>query len=429
MLLPFYVDQDRGWLDPWKGFSDLKTFEKWQDGVWQDGVVEYHANIRGADFYEARARHDRAISEEKKVEEEKAKLQKTFDELRVDLQSGVFSRNFEQYRDDVDELLAWGEGLRKKEETYKEEVSTLRNEIESLNVQIAITKLALEEAKADLDFSVEQAVDKGTHVPCPICGAEYANTWAERFSIAVDRENLGDALADMRTKATRAKKLLAKALADADKTTTEREKIEQLLARRDGEVRLEDLLRDEGRRELRAAMRARVALFDTAISDAVVRAAEEKRKMDATENHERRTRVNETFRSIMESLSAAVAFALDEGFRTVRSTLRTGGSDTPRGLLAYKVAFLHLIREFGKVRQFPLLVDSPDYQDQDDPGLTKMLVMLRDRRPTDTQLILGATKTLGVEFGGTVLSFDHERHLLRPDKYEPISAEFGAFDF
>ena len=52
-----------------------------------------------------------------------------------------------------------------------------------------------------------------------------------------------------------------------------------------------------------------------------------------------------------------------------------------RGLLAYYYSILHLMKEHSTAAFCPIIIDSPNQQDQDFVNLKKMLGFIRDKRP------------------------------------------------
>jgi hypothetical protein len=99
------------------------------------------------------------------------------------------------------------------------------------------------------------------------------------------------------------------------------------------------------------------------------------------------------------------------------------GSDTPRALLAYYFSILHLISEYSSSVFCPVVIDSPNQQDQDIDNLKKMLTFIRDKRPADSQLILGLVDDCGIDFGGDVIELTDKYSLLRKDGYEEVAME------
>jgi putative DNA primase/helicase len=98
-------------------------------------------------------------------------------------------------------------------------------------------------------------------------------------------------------------------------------------------------------------------------------------------------------------------------------------SDLPRALLAYYYSILYLIRGNESGTFCPVVIDSPNQQDQDLPNLKKMLTFIHDRRPKDSQLVLGLVDDCGVSFDGDVIELTQKHALLNKDDYDQVAEE------
>jgi hypothetical protein len=99
------------------------------------------------------------------------------------------------------------------------------------------------------------------------------------------------------------------------------------------------------------------------------------------------------------------------------------GSCLPRAYLAYYFSFLHVMREYSSAVYGPIILDSPNQQAQDMTNLPKMMKFIRDRRPANTQLILGTEDLCGVDFSGKIIELNEKQSLLQESDYEEVYAE------
>jgi hypothetical protein len=109
----------------------------------------------------------------------------------------------------------------------------------------------------------------------------------------------------------------------------------------------------------------------------------------------------------------------------VHSRITEQGSDLPRALLAYYFAILHVMTKHSTSTFCPMVIDSPNQQDQDRTNMVRMLNFIRDKRSADSQLILGLVDQFGVDFGGDVIELEDKHQLLSDDDYEDLSGELS----
>ena len=113
----------------------------------------------------------------------------------------------------------------------------------------------------------------------------------------------------------------------------------------------------------------------------------------------------------------------DKSTTNVNATIKDTGSELPRALLAYQMAFLHVVAKFGSATLAPLVIDSPNQQDQDDRHLARVLRFIKDQRPSDSQLVLALVDTAGVDFEGTEILLDRKYSLLLESEFDEVGGE------
>jgi hypothetical protein len=99
------------------------------------------------------------------------------------------------------------------------------------------------------------------------------------------------------------------------------------------------------------------------------------------------------------------------------------GSDLPRLVLAYDYAILNMIWRNSRAARVPIVLDSPNQQDQDPDNLKKMLEFIREQTPDEEQLILGLVDPQGVEFGGIEHEFNRKLAVLSSEEYPTVGVD------
>jgi hypothetical protein len=420
-FLPYYMDQDGSWTASWAAFAKLKQFSNWKKGV-----LEYHAGIRGNEYYETQARKLEAENELEKSRRKKLGLQEIYDSLSTRFEAAQFNVDFTIYKAELEELLRRCDQLRAEEETYKARLSELRNKRQSLKTQLDIATHAREESRRDLDHA--HAVE-GDDVQCPTCGAEYSNDFAERFAIAVDEDYCASLVVTLGEEIHLIDQKIAHEQTGAEKLGGERAQIEKLLAKHEGEVALSDLIRQEGRNELKGVMLSDISALEEEEGTHGVRVTNSEAKLKQLDSRERRKEVNAYYEERMQRFLQRldVHSVSDAAVKKLDAPLKDTGSELPRALLAYQIAFLHVIEKFGTSARAPLVIDSPNQQDQDPKHIVKMLEFIRNERPPQTQMILGLVDTAGISFGGTEIMLDRKHSLLSEEDFDQVGPEVQGF--
>lgn len=416
-FLPFYMDQDSSWVNQWSSFARLQQFTSWRHAV-----VEYHSGIRGNEYYKAQAAMLEAERELGETRRRRENLQEVYRSLSQKFLAAQFNVDFSAYKAEIDELLNQCDTLHKREEEYKVRISTLRNHRQSLETQLAITIHAREEFRKDYDHASSCIEEE---IVCPTCGAFYANSFAERFSIAIDEDHCAGLALTLTEELANIDVKIASELESSMKVIDELSTVERLLEKRKGEVALGDLIRQEGRKELREVMIKDIEDLESNEGHHTTAIISAKNRMKQIDSKDRRKEVNgfyeEKMRLFLNQLD--VHSVQDKAITNIKAVIRDTGSELPRALLAYQMAFFHVVAHFGSAILAPLVIDSPNQQDQDDQHLGRIIRFIRDQRPSSSQLVLGLVDMPDVIFDGSEVVLDRKYSLLLESEFADVGGE------
>jgi hypothetical protein len=79
------------------------------------------------------------------------------------------------------------------------------------------------------------------------------------------------------------------------------------------------------------------------------------------------------------------------------------------------------MRENSTTLFCPIVIDSPNQQDQDGVNLERMLRFIRDERPRESQLVLALVDDCGIDFGGSTVELYRKNSVLGEEEYEELS--------
>lgn len=169
------------------------------------------------------------------------------------------------------------------------------------------------------------------------------------------------------------------------------ERITGTLAEREGELTLREVIENAGANMARG-------LFDEqidAISWAVEKRAGEILEIDlevkALENRNRKKEIESFYAQQMTQFLRTLnvrRIDFDSASKIIRKVNDTL-SDQPRAVLAYYLAFMRTIFKFSSALTAPMIIDSPNQQDQDATNVAAMIALIFSSRPEFGQTILG----------------------------------------
>ena len=416
LFLPFYMDQDGSWKQPWTAFRSLGQFANWKKGV-----VEYHAGIRGRQYYEAQAAKLAAEADLQRVEHRRGGLEEVYTDLSKKFEAAQFNVDYSAYRSEVEDLLSLCSKLRNREEAFKVELSDRLNQHDSLRTQLAITEHARNESHKDF----EMAKDESQEIGCPTCGATYDNSFKERFLIAVDEDSCAELALQLSEELAKIEKEIDRIRLATRGVAEEVVEIERVLAKKEGELELRDLILQDGRKELKRAMADALAGLREDETRLKFKAYEDQQRMKMFDSAKRRKEVNDLYYDTMKQFASDLEIRTipDDKLKRIDVAPGSTGSEGARVLLAYKVAFLHVMHEYGEFDRFPFVVDSPKQQEQDAGHSRRVLEFLDTKLPPGTQLIVGLVDAEGLAPGGNALVLDEPLRVLRESEFPEASDE------
>lgn len=176
-FLPFYIDQKRTWVKPWDSFSNLQQYSKWAQPVisFHSGLISKEHFVIEEDIYEVKAQAD----------EIKNNINELTNAVTI-LKNSIAQQEHDSIADSeslASEILKY-EGLIK---LNLEESANLKIDIVSLDSQLRLAESIINELDKDYIFSVEN-MNEGS-VECPTCGTIHENSIAHRSSILIDKES------------------------------------------------------------------------------------------------------------------------------------------------------------------------------------------------------------------------------------------------
>jgi hypothetical protein len=420
LFLPFYADQDASWVDNWDSFESLRQYK-----TYRPAIAQFHTGIKPNEYYIAKNRKALAESELVQVRQERTVINRVLE--RIEQIAGTqFDMSIQNYEREIDLLLQQCNKLQQAELVLRDELITLENRRYVIERQIGITELAAKELGKDFEFASEKL---GDEIECPTCGAEYHNSFAERFGIAQDEDQMRALLVQLNDELDGCVSDMEKRQANIVAASEQVAKINSILEMKQGDVKLQDILRSEGKKEVRTVLRAELNVLNQRIGeiDDDVESADD--EMKRTSSKKRSKEIKEYYQGRMTTFlqQLQVKELSEASYKDVHSKIKENGSDLPRALLAFYFAIVKTIEKYSTTTRCPLVVDSPKQQDQDPENWKRMLEFMRDQRPADSQMIVGLVDDMGISLGGDTIELKDERQLLQSSQYDDVAEEMRTY--
>lgn len=415
-FLPFYVDQDIGWLRSWSSFAGLSQFENPKRDV-----AYFHAGLRPNEYYVAKATKidaDRII-DELKVD------RRALNRAAVRLQSGRRPIKFdlmpEGFVDRIDVLLSECQTLQDKRDKVQRGLAELHSKRAALIEQSTIAGNALAELDADYEF-IRKTSD--VEIICPTCGTAHLNDFANKFGLISDAETCRGFLLEVRQEIAKVDEAISLERAKFEDLADNVERINSILNEQRGELKLRDLVEGESERLVDDAIAAEQSDINTKIGEQDARSDEALATMKSFEDRKFQKTIKDRYLKFMKQfvMELQVPGLAEKSYKQIDCVINETGSDLPRALLAYYYAFVNTMRASSASVLCPLILDSPVQQDQDPANAMRMIQFALEHVPDDMQLILGSVSLHGAAYDGYSIEIEGKRSLLEADAYDEVTS-------
>lgn len=418
-LLPYYIDQDLSWIKNWNAFKNLSQFKKWR----QD-LVTFHTGIKPSEYYKLKNEKDKFTNEKKDLEQEQKILNTIYECAINDFKDMDFNINQDEFKKEMIRLMEDLNELRSSIDKSKEELKDFYNQKQVTNMQIDIAEKALDELNKDYNF----CVDKLDHaVDCPICGANYENDFAERFSISKDEDKCLDLLQDLKRKLVYVDAKIDKAKENLFEKTDRSKDIEEVLKTKKEKITFSDFINYKGNQNLLTLINSQLDAIKDKIKDLLLKISEITKYLKNLESPQKTKQITTLYKNNMRSnLELLNVHNLsEEDYKKMDCQIKESGSDLPRALLGYYFSILDVIsKNSSNSTFFPIVIDSPKQQDQDNINEKAILDFIQSKSPSDAQIIIGIVDIGDVKLKGKQIMLHEKYHLLNSSEYESCLKDY-----
>jgi hypothetical protein len=411
-FLPFYIDQDKSWTKPWDSFEGLGAF-----GGFKRDLINFVTGIRPNEYFLLSERIDQLSASLITLKNESGVLISAKKTVEKHIPKATFDIDIKAFKKDIDRLLVKLEALKNKENDYRKNLIKQKNKEVFIDSEIDLISKTIREINKDYEHSLNEL---DCEITCPTCNATYENSMVSRFGLLEDIDTCRSLLSDYLEDKKKITKEVAKLENQLNLQGAKVREITSLLDEKKGKVRLKDLIQNESAKQVNEIFNRSQRNYSIQIGEIEEQKSALEADRSKLNNKERKDSIITRFNTLIDLflIKLNVHTLNSDGFSDIPLSVKSQGSDTPRALLAYYYAILFTSKEFTSLPLFPLVIDSPNQQDQDATNRNKIIKFIFDNTPDDYQLILGTVDLHGVEYDGHTISPATKLKLLDKDEFE-----------
>lgn len=430
-FLPFYMDQKNSWSKTWNSFGKLGQFDNWQKTV-----IKYHLGYLSPKHFELEQNlsdNKRQINE---LNQEVEKIGYALDVVKNHIPNNEITINEEQFQIMTKEIQEELAELSKLQEQFLNELSNLTSDKVYLEHQKNIAEHLIKELESDYVFSVENIEDDD--IECPLCGTIHENSIVNRSSILVDKQQAVNQLHSIDTQ-------LQNLIKKVEKTQKEYEQIKEKINHINEKYKLEDNNQSIPLNDIIEKF-AYKSINDNItntkkekllkIDDYKNGQKEIKKEQNALLTKEDKQKLDDAF---LELLHTYIKLLDAEGINL--SSIKTpldynkivkegGAAEGTRGILSYYLAIFSMINIYGSEINAPLVIDTPNQQEQSDKNYENIVNLITQKIPDTEQIIICAMENDKLEEykkDANVIKLNKDK-LLEASKYDEVKQIFDEME-
>lgn len=416
-FLPFYIDQDGSWREKWDTFPATMQY-----AAPVRSILEYFSGIKPAEYYELKSEHsavskeaDARTSEMRLLERARSRLSQTLPVGTVKLSEEGFEEEIRRLTAEANELNGLQEALRAKYVRESEVVA-------SINRQIQVAFASLREYAGDQKYLA--SIANAHEIVCPTCGAEHEQSFLHYLGYAEDARILEELTRTLQKHLVDAKHQLESTSRELQSLRGNYARINEILERKRGDLRFREVVESHGSQAAHRAFDVEREQISGELADWNAKLSEIAARLDALADKKRTKRIVTAFREAYSLARQALNVPDPAGNPNIVSRPNRSGSGGPRLLLAYYAALWKVCHDEQVGMSIPVVIDSPNQQDQDDLNLHVVLGFIAESLPASMQLIVCVTKHSEAQLDKTII-FDKKYSMLLPEFYEEVESDVG----
>jgi hypothetical protein len=216
-------------------------------------------------------------------------------------------------------------------------------------------------------------------------------------------------------------------MTSADQTIAE---IQVILSEKRGDVTLRDVIQTEGRKAAAEVFGEQVRELEERIGQLAAQITDIDSQLAELKDPKRKETIESYYAvQMIDYLKRLNAVDIDYAAAgKITGAVVETGSEQPRALLAYILAFHDTVCEFTSAFVAPLVIDSPVQQEQDTVNAPAIISVILDAIPEGTQTILGTVSLHGNSVAdGDVITLTEKTSVLNAEEFTAVSERLQPY--
>lgn len=378
-FMPFYIDQDSGWQQPWSSFTQVGNEQV------KRNVMLYYTGVVNYDYYLSKSHLLSLQNEYRKWRNEKTIQNNFISIIRDKLKShNTMSLTEDAFREEIDSFVVKIQDLKEKQNKILKELEELY--FDKLFKESRIT--ALHENIKAIEEDFNYAIQHDDLLICPVCGAQTENSTLVRLGMNIDKEDSRELIVSYKMELDEVKKRIERANKKSEELKHQIEDIEALVSTKKEEYTLKEYLDHKVIEKLQELFYENEHEFDENIERVEYDIKDEEEKLKSLKGSNRLKVILEDFNACLQAYSNELGSSFDKSkVHGLGEKIKGSGSSHPKETLAYFFSYLTIMNKYSTPIMMPIVIDEFKQNGTTDQSIDKMIGFAINHRPQNGQVI------------------------------------------
>lgn len=417
-FMPFYIDQDSGWQQPWSSFIQVGNEQV------KRNVMLYYTGVINYDYYLSQSRLLSLKSEYKKWYAEKTVQDNFIGIVKNKLKSKVFSLSEDAFKDELDEFVRRIQDLKEKQNKILKVLEDLYYNKMFKENRVSSLHSSIKEIEEDFKYALQNE----DLLTCPVCGAHTDNSAIARLGMNIDIEECRELIVQYNIELSEIDKRIEREKAKSDELNKQIEEIQALVMTKKEEYTLKEYLDNKVVQKLHSLFTENEQEFEDNLERLKGEIADEDSKLKNLKGTNRLKEIMKLYRECLAKYSKELDGSFDSRKNhSFGEKIKGSGSSHPKETLAYFFTYLYIMQRYSTPIMLPVVIDEFKQNGTTDKTVNNMISFAINHRPKGGQVIYTISDE-NYEDGNSHLAFlDLDgNHLLIENDFKSVTEEIDG---
>lgn len=378
-FMPFYIDQDSGWQQPWSSFTQVGNEQV------KRNVMLYYTGVVNYDYYLSKSHLQSLQNEHRRWKNERTIQNNFISIIRDKLKSNsTMSLTEDAFKEEIETFVIRIQDLKERQNKILKELEELYYDKLFKESRVASLHANIKAIEEDFNYAIQHE----DMLICPVCGAQTENTALARYGMNVDKEESRELIMKYKMELDEIKKKIERANKKSDELKKQIEEIEALITTKKEEYTLKEYLDNKVIEKLQSIFYENEQEFENNIERLEVEIKGEEDKLKSLKGTSRLKVILDDFNACLRVYSKELGSAFDESKpHGLGEKIKGSGSSHPKETLAYFFSYLTIMHKYSTPIMLPIVIDEFKQNGSTDQSVDKMIGFAISHRPKNGQVI------------------------------------------